>query len=482
MPKKFLFLLILIFFVATTLRSPVDLDLGWHLRYGEHFFKTGQVLKENIISFVWPDYQWVQASWGYDLLVYQIFQNFSFLGLSLTGSIITLLIFLLITYPIKRFGFFALLFLATIFLTQTLLLYATGIRSQTLSGLFFALTLLIIHKKGKWYYCLPVLFFIWSNMHGGFALGLILLSIIWLFSLRIMPKKEWAILGLMLSLSFITPVINPWGLKTYEESFKHTSNLNLTIITEWQPLTQSLPETAIASLVFLFTMAVGFLSKQRQANIPYLIALLVTFYLALSALRFTIIFGIMATYILSQNIYLAKLPALKFKFLSFMHYIPKALLIIFIALDLFYLNRYLSIPNPNIINFSWKSYCDFFYDCSEEVTKAMLKNPPKGVGYNTYNYGGYLSWRVPQVKTFVDGRMAAWEKDGQTPPIVLANQVITANTPIPFKTLDNEYHFSFVVTLTPSATAKYLDNLINTGNWKRLYQDEIYSYYIKVDK
>lgn len=480
--SAYLRFVILIFIVMLTIQPPVDLDLGWHLRYGEHFFKTGSVLKDNITSFVWPNYQWVQASWGYDLLLYQIFSHFGFFGVSLCASIFTLLTFIIITYPLKRFTFWQYLFLATTFLFLTSPMYITGLRSQTPSTLFFALVLLIadnaLKKETKFLFLLPAIFFVWSNMHGGFALGLILLFIMWIIQgflllLRRKPVKTWLIFGVTLTLSVLTPLINPWGVRIYEETLKHSSNINLTGVAEWQPLFKVSLESALTILIVTFLAIVAYL-RRKSLDIPYMVALVVALYLAFSAFRFLIIFGVMAVYFLSKNI-----PLVNWK-----QFVPqkfnwatKIIFVILIISDIFVFKYYFLLVNPKIVNFSWSSYCQTQRDCSEEISALMLAEPPKGNGYNHYNYGGYLSWRVPLIKTFLDGRMAAWEKDSQTPPLELGDQVLAAANPIPFIKLDNEYHFNWAIIPTTSPIVKYLDSLTEAGIWKKMYADKYFSYY-----
>src|SRR3989344_1890931 len=77
-----------VFFAS--LFHPYDNDLGWHLKYGEYFFKNGHILRENIFSTEMPNYHWVNSSWLTDLISYVTFTNFGFLGLSiLAATIIT---------------------------------------------------------------------------------------------------------------------------------------------------------------------------------------------------------------------------------------------------------------------------------------------------------------------------------------------------------------------------------------------------------
>ena len=499
---RFIKILIFAVFILATLQAPVDLDLGWHLRYGEYFFQTGKVLKDNIISSVWPDYKWVQASWGYDLLVYQMFTRFGFIGLSLGSILITLLIFWLLIRPVARFSPTELFLLGVIFLSQTPLLYYTGLRSQTPSTLLFALALVIgdnllkphpsgIFARKKTLLLLPLIFLIWTNMHGGFTLGLAVLGILWMVhgllilahfknwvKTPVISLKNWLLFGIFFVASLAVPIINPWGIRIYEETLKHSTNLNLTSITEWMPLTDNKIATVVATVIAIFVLSLS-LARCQILNLPIITAFLLITVFAFGAIRFLILFGVMAVYFLAQNLPEVNLKLRKYKSFKKINLVVTVLVIFLVVYDLTTTKVYFSPPNLKVLTFSWDDYCNFMQDCSERLTEAMLKNPPSGVGFNPYSYGGYLSWRVPQIKTFIDGRMSAWAVGDKTPPLVQSFQTVQDGGVLSFRQLDNLYHFRWVIIKTPTQTARYLEKLSQVGQWKIAYQDNNYSLYIK---
>lgn len=480
-------ILVIFLVFILSLKPPVDLDLGWHLRYGQYFFQTGRVLKDNILSYIWPNYHWVQASWGYDLLVYQLFTRFGLASFSIAGAVLTVLIFFLITRSISRFSFFQYFFLAAVFLTQAVPLYATGLRSQIPSALMFTLTLLVAiqaveKNKPKLLFLLPVLFLIWANFHGGFSLGLILLFLYGagFFILYLLRKfknaKVLSFFGLSLIASAATPFINPWGFRIYEETFKHSSNLNLNLITEWTPLYQFNTVAFFISVIcFLFT-AVILITVKKMQSLPYLFMLLAVTYLGFSAIRFLILFAILITVILAQN-----LTKIVFNPPKLFRYFLDTFLVVALLADIFFFNLYLSLPPANLLTYSWTDYCNFMHDCSEEITQIMLKNPPSGHGFHPYNYGGYLAWRVPQVQTFLDPRMPSWEDEaGHTPPIQEGDAVFTKQNPLVFEKFNSLYHFNWAIIPTGTAASAYLDSLSQLGLWQKLYGDNWYNYYRKI--
>jgi len=46
--------------------------------------------------------------------------------------------------------------------------------------------------------------------------------------------------------------------------------------------------------------------------------------------------------------------------------------------------------------------------CSQETLNFIREIKPEGNMYNNFGLGGYLVWKLPEYKTFIDGRMNSW--------------------------------------------------------------------------
>jgi hypothetical protein len=483
--KRIVAILIVFIVFILTLQMQTDLDLGWHLRYGQYFFQTGHVLRDNIISFVFPDYKWVQASWGYDLLLYQLFVRFGFIGMSVAGAMTSTLIFMILVWPIGKRNVASLIFLAAIFLSQTTPLFAAGFRSQTPSSLLFALLIVLLSRHpiapSNSFALLPLLFLVWANLHGGFALGLLLMCIMWLVQAALTRQKNTSIsmrhliiFGLFIILSVLATLCNPWGIQIYRETFMHTTNINLSLIGEWTPLTTSPPN--ILLLVVIVTM-VAYTAWRRHdiSHLPFLTAFAFATYLGISAIRFETNYGIMATwYLATYGTVSDWIPKSRQRFVIL---VGSLILVAGIVFDCIFTRQFFVFSLPQVLTSSWATYCRTLGTCSEDVTAAMLRDPPLGNGFHPYNYGGYISWRVPSVKTFLDGRMAAWEDEqGRTPPILDGDRVFEDKQPVMFRKMEATYKFNWIIIPSESLLNEYISQ---SGLWTKKYGDSKYSYYVK---
>src|SRR5581483_2377349 len=115
--KNYLYILPYIAVFVGALYRPTDPDLGWHLKYGEYFFKHGEVLRDNTFSTMMPDYHWANTSWVTDLITYTTFSHFAFFGLTLLSAFVITLTFFFFSRafrlsPWNQVIFFPLLLLA----------------------------------------------------------------------------------------------------------------------------------------------------------------------------------------------------------------------------------------------------------------------------------------------------------------------------------------------------------------------------------
>ena len=196
-------------FLATIYR-PIDPDLGWHLKYGEYFFKNFRILRENIFSTEMPNFIWANISWGADLVYYLFYSLGGFLGLSIGGALVVVFTFFFFAkaYDLD-FWEKAIIFPIILFFMNPV--SANSFRGQQLSLLLFGVLIYLLSRyeklKGKIIYLVPVLFLIWANTHGLFVVGLGVLGlweIFYLLGLFLESKKMRLLIPEIKTFSIVT--------------------------------------------------------------------------------------------------------------------------------------------------------------------------------------------------------------------------------------------------------------------------------------
>lgn len=398
-----------------------DTDFGWHYRCGEQIIKEGRLCLINEFSYFPPNYKAANPSFLYDALLAVTYDVSGFAGVAFLGALVTALTAFIILKILK--GPLPLKILAiTLILAFSGPTLTLGLRSQSVTFLFFALTLYLLEKaktKPSFLYFLPPLFLLWVNTHIGFISGLILLGAWGMNQLPLnLPKNPKGLLkpfGFAV-LSFLATLLNPFGWRVYQEILNHfTSSLNL-MIAEWVA-----PPTWLQILIIFAAFELIVILFARKAPSPYsFISLLLFSFLAVKAVRNLPLFYLVFAYWLlplftQSQISTPKLPSY---FSSKLYdFITLSLLLLFIATTL---------PNLSTAwkyNTDWTTYCQTGqvpYPCETVHQYPNLQ----GSLFAMYEWGGFLIWQWPQVKVFADGRMPAWQDaHGNSPYAVLISLV-----------------------------------------------------------
>ena len=246
-----LFYLTLGFFILLygTLDINIDFDFFARLIVGKSFFQTNSLFNNEFYSYG-TTHEFIDHEWGSSLIFYLLQNYLGDTGLFFAKSIIIFLTLFIIIKIIKLEKSDAKLhFLFFFFAIQSISynIFST-IRCQSFSFFFFVFYLYILKyaKKNNNYkilWTLPVLNIIWANLHGGFAIGLIL---IFLFTIgEFLNKDKFKPYLVTLFVCLLTTLINPYGIEYIYFIFDALS-LNRIHITEWQ--------SAFFSKVFYFTL------------------------------------------------------------------------------------------------------------------------------------------------------------------------------------------------------------------------------------
>lgn len=398
-------LILLVFWLIFFLKGVVflDPDFGWRVAAGNYYRQHG-VMQKDIFSYTMEGFGWVDHAWVATYLMSWGEERWGRWFLSGVFSTICVAS-MYITFKISRrnnweslwdgsdasvfvWGLFSILFLFF------------GIRAQVFSWFFLAILLLLLERSRKdttYLLSLPLLFLLWANTHGSFAMGVVILSVFVIFSL-IRQDRSSARFLVLLSLSFLVTFINPYGVGVWKEVLSSVLDGSLrSRIIEWMP-SYFMPNIV---MVFYLSLISTFVFIQRR-SVPAEWLVLYLFFLiqALLSRRHLPLWMIVSYYpfFSAWEGFIKRLASIKYAKERFAFLYKRGLMVIlFITGVQFVLDvrGALSLTEDK-----------FYPKNAIEYLKGRGDNPSI---FTEYTWGGYLLWKMPGEKVFIDGRMPSWK-------------------------------------------------------------------------
>ncbi len=413
-----------------------DLDLWLHIAMGRFITEHHYVPNVDILSFVIAGKPWINHEWLFQVIVYNIFNNFGpdgLLKMQVVVVVLTMMILLLLGYNKDN------QLIVNIFLIMVFMVYQQRftIRPDIFSLLFFALYIFILalHIDKKW--AAWALFFIqilWSNMHGFFFFGplFILIGIVsesikrhvklpyeWNESGRL-TDQEFSRLRKAFIFVILACLINPYFLKGAWYpigvffSLSGENNIFFEYIQELQkPIAWSTlfdPGPFVYYKLLILISIVSFVFNRRRIDISALFFWVVFLLFSLIAVRNTPFFAFAAYLVIITNMLTVsfkdivplRFTAKKFQYLT--STIAKFLLLLWL-LDYSHV-----FPEQRYYDFDKYDYKSEFGGISlrtypNKAADFLVKNKIQGNFFNDFNSGAYLLGRCsPNIKVFIDGR------------------------------------------------------------------------------
>ena len=414
-PVLFILTVFVIFFIPQS-----DVDFGWHYKCGELLLSANGCI-DNTFTYYLADYKWAYPSFLFDGLLFLTYNAFGFVGTSFISSIL-MSFFAFVLYKTSKLSktvFIFFFFLATFFSLGVL---KFGLRPQIFTLIFLMLFFVLLKRlNNRRLLLIPVLFFVWVNTHAGFFLGPLFL-ILFIFSelvlllFKFIKKPNFQInyyyqnktlKGLVLlvfvaSIAILATFVNPFSYGVYGEIIRHSKTPLNMLIAEW---TAPRPYV-IGTMTFLYLVFILLQFYNRKLILFGTAVLTVALYLSITANRNVPIF------FFSYLVFLEDLKLFSTKVdQTITFYGQKLLLNLFIVFILFFS----PIIILNTIKASSLDYYCSNYDIKYPCKAIKFLEGKKVNIYNRYEWGGYLIWKLPKAKIYIDGRMPAWIDNGKSP-------------------------------------------------------------------
>ena len=471
---------------AMAARISVDTDTWWHLRAGQWMVENWAILQIDLFSYTRYGQAWQYPGWLVEIPMYWIYSTFGPGGLNIWTAIVVTLAFGFVWKTMPG-GVFLKAFILILAVTVSGVYWAA--RPYLATFLLAAVFLYLLdnyHWKrdrhsAKMLWWLPPLMLVWGNSHGGFAVGFLMWGV-YLFSALVQwilgwiaarqkgkparqddAKQYFLTLILIGALMGVAVCLNPSGPAIWLYPFKTVGITSLqNFIQEWQsPNFHALNVQPFAWLLFVLLGFVG-ASRRRLALTDFLLAAGFA-YMGLLAGRNIALFALVAPPViarhadaLAQN--LAAVYGLKSspdappkKLQSFINYGLLAVLALAVLAK-----ATLIVPlEPNQDHFE--------ETLPVQAVETIRSLQPTGRLFNSYNYGGYLVWALPEYPVFIDGRTDLYDDE-------VINQWLTVlRTDAGWEDVLDRWDIHLVLVEPGTALVDKLEQL----DWLVLYQDDL---------
>jgi hypothetical protein len=484
-------LLVAVLFVAIfsmAVRQPADTDTWWHLKSGQLMWQAGQVLRTDPFSHTVAGRPWIDHGWLVQVLLWPIYQAVGLGGLALLLAAIVTGTFALVYLQCEGRPFVAAF---AVLLAAVASSIVWSMRPQIFSLLLAALVAFLLDRykrsgKSRWLWALPVAVVLWVNVHAGFVVAFILMGcylageVLNRLTRPAGSSSRFTPLILATLVSVPAVLLNPNTVKMVPYAFQTVSIGPLQdFIQEWAaPNFHNLQFQPFIWLLLFIVAAMG-LSRQR-ADWTDLALVGVFAYMGLLAVRNVALFAVVAAPVLSRHATaalneLALVPRLSWlgalthtrpqprpmRPLSLLNVLLLAAIVLGAGAKV---RLALSRMQEPVV---WGQGLPI------EATQYLQEHDLPGRMFNTYNWGGYLIWRLyPETPVFVDGRTDLYALSSH----VLDDYVTVHWTRPGWQQVLDRYDVGYVIT----ERGGLLDVLLaQTEGWSLVYQDPLAVIYVR---
>ena len=387
----------------------LDLDIWWHLKVGEWIVEHRAFPHTGILSRTAANRPWAAYSWGYEVLLSRAYAWFGLVGVGVLGTLLTLAVAYAVYWMVRRLSgkFWAACILATV--TCSAFLFSLMPRPVFLSMILFAVTLTLIleaQRTGRvqLLYWLPLVFLVWANCHIQFVYGIFVVGLFTAVHLfqqlsahrgiapdfalpsRLPARK----LVVIFAACVLATCLGPYSYHLYAVVFAYAgSKFPYAFIREFQALNfradSHYVELLLAGAAF-FT-----LGRQKSVDIFKLALLTVASVVAFRTMRDSWFLCITAAACIADSggEEVEREPS---------ETVPqKAGLAAALALVLFLFARNTGF-NTRGLDDAMSSWFPV------NAVNFLRRNPQPGPLYNTFDWGGFLTWYMPDYPVAIDGR------------------------------------------------------------------------------
>ena len=458
----------LVIFLFADLRV-ADADIWFHLRNAQHLMTSHAFLHEDLYTFTSAGSPLVDHEWLSELGYYVAFQVWGLRGLLAVLFVLLWLIFggiyILAMRRGAHCGDAALLTTAGVALGS----YSFGPRMNHFGWLCLVALLLVLERfrqTGKGLWVLVPLFALWINLHGSWVFGLVVFGIYLVSGLAegqrgVVVATRWKPAQLrhlteVFAASVAVLFINPYGYKLvwypFDLLFRQKANLDNVI--EWQSVDFHTGWGKLALCMIFAVMSAAWFSRKTW-EVRDVVLVTFAIWASLTHLRFLLFAAIVLVPILAPRMRL-------FESYDREDDVPSMNLAVTIAIAALIVFAYPSAARlQEVVDLQFP----------RNALRFLQQERIQGRLFHYYDYGGYIEWNAPAVRTFADGRTDIFTYNGVFDDYIAINQIER-----PLELLD-KYEIDYVLFPLGKRLTYVLDQ---SSAWHRIYGDQLVNIYQRV--
>ncbi|MBI4698638.1 MAG: hypothetical protein HY758_06950, partial [Nitrospirae bacterium] len=399
-----------------------DYDFFWHLSTGKYIAENKALPEKDPFSFVNnldenKDINPVRTGlvlkqyWLSQIVFYGIHKQFGDKGIIVLRSFILLTIIFLIAWWFKRQKVSVYIAYPLSFFVFIHTMAFTGERPVLFTMLFVVIVFLILEefrqKKSRIIFSLIPIMLIWANLHGGFILGIFMISIFMgAETYNYIYRKDQAGRQRLLTLyiaglaAVAVSALNPTGLSALSTLTSQNKLFQSGVQEYMSPFT--LYREKIRPVDWEYILLIGLFPvlavlRNKKINISHYVFLACLLYMSITALRFVIFYVCIGTMILGMELsYLLEPYFNKLEMRSSKFKLAASLLILISSAT--FAAGFIDVEKITFMK-------NVKGSVPKQAVDFIESNKIEGNIFNDMGFGGYLAWRLyPWKKTFIDTR------------------------------------------------------------------------------
>ncbi len=375
-------------FALAVATPPGDPDTYWHLASGKWMLEHGELLRADVFSSTVTGQPYSVGEWLGQIVLYVAYLAGGWTGLVILRGLLIGVCAFFLTRVALRGGAPVIVAVpvtcAALILSE--IVWTDRPHLFTLALFPLLLDVLLLARAGRIRLLLvvPPLILLWTNLHGGYAVGLALVGIFTLEALLV--RRNFAAFAITASTAFAASLVDPGSLGLGAAAAHATAPPRF--IVEESPPDVTRPAGLLFAAFIIGTLALAMRGGGTPLDLLLLAPLL---WLGMSAQRHMPFFAFAAVPFISAAL-LRAWPPLE-AWLARRRPYPRGAVVGFgagvAAMALVALAFVPSAPNE-------RAYPIAALDAVRRTSGVLL---------HEYDWGGYLIWRAPERPVFVDGRL-----------------------------------------------------------------------------